>query len=47
MRAILGLGIVGCGTNNSRLANILLNIASYYGRDTNTFANHMFCARIA
>lgn len=32
-RAIICLGLVGAGTNNSRLADILRKLASYYSRD--------------
>lgn len=31
-RAIICLGLVGAGTNNSRLADILRKLASYYSR---------------
>jgi 26S proteasome regulatory subunit N1 len=31
-RAIICLGIVGAGTNNSRLADILRRLASYYSK---------------
>jgi len=41
--AILSLGFVGAGTNNSRIANILRQLASYYTRE----ANHLFLVRIA
>ncbi|MES1908139.1 MAG: hypothetical protein MHM6MM_001130 [Cercozoa sp. M6MM] len=43
MHAILGLGLVGAGTQNSRLAKILRQLAGFYSRD----ANHLFCTRIA
>lgn len=32
-RAIICLGLVGAGTNNSRLADILRKLASYYSRE--------------
>lgn len=32
-RAIICLGLVGAGTNNSRVADILRKLASYYGRE--------------
>ena len=32
-RAIICLGLVGAGTNNSRLADVLRKLASYYSRD--------------
>lgn len=31
-RAIICLGLVGAGTNNSRLAEIFRKLASYYGK---------------
>ena len=33
-RAIICLGLVGAGTNNSRLADILRKLASYYSRES-------------
>lgn len=33
MSAIFGLGLIGAGTNNSRLAIMLRSLASYYSRD--------------
>ena len=33
-RAIICLGLVGAGTNNSRLAEILRKLASYYSRES-------------
>lgn len=33
-RAIICLGLVGAGTNNSRLADILRKLASYYSKDS-------------
>ena len=32
MRAIIALGLIGAGTNNSRLADILRKLASYYNK---------------
>lgn len=32
-RAILALGMVGAGTNNSRLADIFRKLASYYSKE--------------
>jgi len=34
---------VGAGTNNSRIANLLRQLAVYYAKD----ANHLFISRIA
>lgn len=45
-RAILGLGFIGAGTNNARLAGILRQLAGYYGGESN-FANHLYLVRIA
>lgn len=45
-RAILGLGLIGLGTNNSRLAGQLRNIAWYYGHDSN-FVNHFYLCKIS
>ena len=45
-RAILGLGFLGAGTNNARLAGILRQLAGYYGGESN-FANHLYLVRIA
>jgi len=42
----MALGLIGAGTNNSRLAGLLRNLASYYGRDS-SYANHLFLIRIA
>jgi len=39
----MSLGLIGAGTNNSRLADILRNIASYYAKDSNGF----FLVRLA
>jgi 26S proteasome regulatory subunit N1 len=43
MTAILCMGLVGLGTNNSRLAGQLRQLASYYGKE----ANALFLIRIA
>lgn len=43
MNAILAMGIVGAGTNNARLAQLLRQLASYYHRDMNA----VFMVRIA
>ena len=42
-RAIICLGLVGAGTNNSRLADILRKLASYYSRESDP----LFLVRIA
>eukprot|EP01027_Heterolobosea_sp_BB2_P017777 GEZU01025151.1.p1 GENE.GEZU01025151.1~~GEZU01025151.1.p1 ORF type:complete len:915 (-),score=306.66 GEZU01025151.1:111-2855(-) len=41
--AILALGLIGAGTNNARIAQMLRQLASYYGKDP----NHLFIVRIA
>lgn len=41
--AILALGFIGAGTNNSRIANLLRTLAGYYSKE----ANHLFLIRIA
>eukprot|EP01012_Entosiphon_sulcatum_P006973 TRINITY_DN13430_c0_g1_i1.p1 TRINITY_DN13430_c0_g1~~TRINITY_DN13430_c0_g1_i1.p1 ORF type:complete len:875 (+),score=233.21 TRINITY_DN13430_c0_g1_i1:35-2659(+) len=43
MVAVLALGIVGAGTNNSRIANMLRQLANYYAKE----ANHLFLVRVA
>lgn len=43
MNAIFAMGIVGAGTNNARLAQLLRQLASYYHRDPNS----LFMVRIA
>jgi 26S proteasome regulatory subunit N1 len=42
-RAILGLGIIGAGTNNSRIGDILHGLSAYNSKDP----NGMFLVRIA
>ena len=42
-RAIFSLGLLGAGTNNSRVANILRGLALYYAKDP----KHLFIVRIA
>ena len=42
-RAILALGLIGAGTNNSRLADIFRKLASYYSKESET----LFCIRIS
>ena len=41
--AVLALGVIGAGTNNSRIAALLRSLSSYYGREP----NHLFLVRIA
>ncbi len=41
--AILGLGIVSAGTNNSRVAGLLRQLSEFYSKE----AGHVFCVRIA
>ena len=41
--AIFAMGLLGAGTNNARLAQLLRHLASYYHRDLNT----LFIVRIA
>lgn len=43
MNAIFGLGLVGAGTNNSRVAGLLRQLSSFYHKE----ANHLFVVRIA
>ena len=43
MSAMLALGLVGAGTNNSRVAGMLRGLASYYAREP----NHLFVLRIS
>lgn len=43
MGAIFALGLIGAGTNNSRIANLLRNLATYYYKEP----NHLFIVRIA
>jgi 26S proteasome regulatory subunit N1 len=41
--AILALGLVSAGSNNSRVAQLLRQAAEFYAKE----ANHLFCVRIA
>ncbi|TPX59356.1 hypothetical protein PhCBS80983_g02503 [Powellomyces hirtus] len=41
--AIFAMGLVGAGTNNARLAQMLRQLAAYYHKE----ANHLFIVRIA
>lgn len=43
INAIFAMGLVGAGTNNARLAQLLRSLASYYHRDPNS----LFMVRIA
>lgn len=41
--AVLGMGIVSAGTNNSRVAGLLRQLSEFYNKE----AGHIFCVRIA
>jgi len=41
--AILAMGVVSAGTNNSRVAGLLRQLSEYYSKE----AGHIFCVRIA
>lgn len=41
--AIIGLGIISAGTNNSRVAGLLRQLSEFYQKE----ADHIFCVRIA
>jgi 26S proteasome regulatory subunit N1 len=41
--AIMGLGVVSAGTNNSRVAGLLRQLSEFYSKE----AGHVFCVRIA
>lgn len=43
MGGVLGLGLIGAGTNNARIAGMLRNLSSYYYKDPSL----LFCVRIA
>ncbi|KAK9447060.1 armadillo-type protein [Limtongia smithiae] len=43
VNAIFSMGLVGAGTNNARLAQLLRQLASYYAKETNS----LFMVRIA
>ena len=43
LNACFALGLVGAGTNNARLAQMLRQLASYYHRE----AGHLFAIRLA
>ena len=41
--AILAMGVISAGTNNSRVAGLLRQLSEFYSKE----AGHMFCVRIA
>ena len=41
--AILGLGLIGAGTNNARIAGMLRNLSSYYYKDPSLLFCVSFC----
>ncbi|VEU44572.1 unnamed protein product [Pseudo-nitzschia multistriata] len=41
--AIIGMGVVSAGTNNSRVAGLLRQLSEFYSKE----ASHVFCVRIA
>ncbi|KAF5950194.1 hypothetical protein HYC85_012187 [Camellia sinensis] len=43
MAAVISLGLIGSGTNNARIAGMLLNLSSYYYKEPRL----LFCVRIA
>lgn len=43
MGAIFALGLIGAGTNNARIAQMLRGLASYYNKE----ANQLFIVNIA
>jgi len=43
MGAIFSLGLVGAGTNNSRVAQLLRQLSSFYEKE----ADHLYCVRLA
>jgi 26S proteasome regulatory subunit N1 len=43
MSAIFSLGLVGAGTNNSRVAQLLRQLSSFYEKE----ADHLYCVRLA
>ena len=43
MGAILGLGMVSAGSNNSRVAGLLRQLSEFYAKE----ANHLFMVRIS
>ncbi len=43
MKAILGLGLIACGTNNSRVGGLLKNLGRYYEEEN----EYVYVVRIA
>ncbi|KAJ3189452.1 26S proteasome non-ATPase regulatory subunit 2 [Gaertneriomyces sp. JEL0708] len=43
LNAIFAMGLVGCGTNNARLGQMLRQLAAYYAKEP----NHLFVVRVA
>ena len=43
MGAIFALGMIGCGTNNSRIAQLLRQLATYYYKEP----HNLFMVRVA
>lgn len=43
LNAIFGLGLVGAGTNNARLATLLRQLAAYHAKNP----SHLFLVRIS
>ena len=43
MRSILGLGLISCGTNNSRVGSLLKNLGRYYEEEN----EYCYVVRIA
>ena len=41
--AILGMGLISAGTNNSRVAGLLRQLSEFYAKE----ANHLFVVRLA
>lgn len=41
--AVFGMGLVGCGTNNARLAGMLRNLAQFYHKEP----QDLFMVRLA
>jgi len=43
MNAVLALGMIGAGSNNARIAQILRDLAAYFSKEP----QHLFCVRVA
>ena len=43
VNAIFAMGLLGAGTNNARLAQLLRQLASYYSRDANSPLHGPYC----